>query len=158
MIRINWSYASKWEYTKATNTITVKDDVTIIGNVTGTTDILKINIAAGKTVKWNAAYTSSALNRGVELSGSGTFDVSGGSITKTSDGSSVIETGSATPIIIRGGTVRAAGNSACGIWSSGNVTVIGGTVTSASSDETISAAGDVEVSRTGKVENTGTGA
>jgi len=46
---------TNWSFVAATNTITVTDDVTIIGTKTGATQTLEINITNSKTVTWNAS-------------------------------------------------------------------------------------------------------
>ena len=115
-----------WEWEESSNTLTVKDDVSIVGTFENANRTLNIDIAAGKTVTWTADYsgnTSGAYYLIDFTVGVGsTFEMTGGSIVQTGN-SAALWGGNYT---ISGGMVSAESGSAIvgGVTISGATTVI----------------------------------
>lgn len=123
---------TKWSYEHSSRTITVTDNVNIIGTVTGATDKLKIKIPDTKTVTWKANYSSAAeftpLSL-IEIDGKGTFDVADGIISSNKEAVRDVFTlpGNEATIKVSGGTVSTTGSDTSAIVG-GIVEMSGGTV------------------------------
>jgi hypothetical protein len=111
-------------------------DLTVTGTNSGAFNIT-FSIGAGASVNWTTAnFTSSHANRAVYISGGGTFNMSGGTITETSSTGRGIDNGTSdirgAYVYISGGTISASGTSnVYGIYNrNGGVAYIsGGTIT-----------------------------
>ena len=112
--------------------------VTVTGDVTGAMNTLSLNIDASVTVLWKAAYVGS-YNYGnvIEVEGSGTFEVAGGSIMQIASDGSAISAGTngstGTTIKVSSGTVMCSAdgwedNAIKNYANNGKIIVSGGTV------------------------------
>ena len=170
-----WSNAVTIESTYTVNTITVTDNVTIIGTTTNANTQYRINIPDGKKVTWAATYSGSVGNL-VLVTGKGTFEVAaGGSIrssssmgqvlmggTNSADTVTIIISGTVETVaasnyclnsrngdlIISGGTVNAKGGASyngTAIGAYNNITVLSGTVSATTTGSAISGNASVTV-------------
>ena len=167
---------TSWEYIAASNTIKVHDDVSVIGDATGGTKTLGLEIDSGVTAIWKAEYSGSA-NPLIKLSGSGEFEiaqdgvlnntgtgftiditgtvsvhVSGGTVR---GGKAINATGGGPSVKVSGGTVESSGNNSA-ISVKDKIEISGGTVKATGDSMTVSSQGDIVISG-GTVINTGTG-
>lgn len=158
----NTTYAN-WSYVAATNTISITGNgVTIESTsaITGITNTLFIDIAAGVTVTWNTDYegTTTAIQL-IKVSGTSTESliVSGGTIEQLGSADAIF---SNDPAVTVGGAGAVKANEGSAIFSNGPVAVNGGTVknTSATMETicTFNNATDAVSISAGLVENEGT--
>ena len=105
--------------------------VTVTGTVTGVTKYLSLNIDAGVTVLWKAAYEGTSYDsRMLILAGNGTFEVAeGGSVIQNAP-ETAISAGETVTLKVSGGTVSASQNENAiyGALGTSTVEVSGGTV------------------------------
>jgi hypothetical protein len=116
------------------NALNSGDVATVTGTLSGVTDYLWLTIPAGKTVLWQADYSSSNYFRVV---GSGTLEIANGGKITSSDGSQTLwtpSTSTASILVGAGGVVENTGSGRA-INTSGNSTIIvnGGTVSASTS-------------------------
>jgi hypothetical protein len=131
--------------------------VTVTGTKTGATDFLSLNIDAGVTVNWTTAQLDGNNNSYlVIISGTGSFNMSGGKIENSSSSYAIYNNSTGT-VTISGGTVSATTGRAVYNNSTGKITVSGtAMLTSQSDNSTIynsSTDGTIEITG-GTVENT----
>jgi len=122
----------------AINAAVSGDIITITGSKMNSNS-LNLNIPAGVKVVWYADYsdlpTPGAMGvYGLSLTGSGTFELAGGSIsdsTSSSSDSSITLISNGVDIIISGGVITPRGNQASPLlFSNCNLTITGGTINS----------------------------
>ena len=136
-------------------------NVVVAGTLTGVTTKLSLNIDAGVTVSWTATISSTAnITNLISLTGSGTFEVTGGAVTATN--CNAISANTDVAITVSGGTVSCNSSSYSAIFTNGansKITVSGGTVstTIGTAVFTVGANSLVTVSGTGQVQATGNG-
>jgi len=106
--------------------------VTVTGSLTGVTHTLYFGIDPGITVVWNANISGIGDENEslINIAGSGTFNVSGGSVVATNDGVFAIKAWDLNAtVIVSGGTVSATTGEAITTYDeNSSVTVSGGTV------------------------------
>jgi hypothetical protein len=116
-------------------TISGRPVVIIGGTVTGATNTLILDIDSGLTVQWVADYSGSMDDGVIQLTGSGTFEVTGGSISNDKNTTISLLGLSNVAVKVSGGTVRNTGSNSGtaisgSVTSNNNITVSGGTVSS----------------------------
>ena len=137
--------------------------VTVTGSLTDVTQTLYFNIDEGVTVVWEAdiSTVSSFTNPGnpelINMSGSGTFNIAGGSVVATNDGITAINAwGGNSTIIVSGGIVSATTGNTINAWNENSTVTVSGGVVGTITGVAINAP-SVTVSGTGKVEATSEG-
>jgi len=115
------------------NALSSGGTVVVDGTKTNANTTLNLNIKANTTVEWKAAYSGSIGTTGVEsmikLSGSGTFEVAGGSVKNNGNGMAIYGTKSNPTVIkVSSGTVSSEGADGSAICAYGDVYVSGGMV------------------------------
>ncbi|MCL2080313.1 MAG: hypothetical protein FWH17_10875, partial [Oscillospiraceae bacterium] len=149
-----------WTYNHAEKRYDVNGDVTVIGNVTGATEMVTIVISGDKTVTWNANLSgtvstgnSTSMHGMLQLAGTGAFDVVSGlieNLSTVSNNYGLYMTGgnaSNLALTVSGGTVKAGNNA---IYAPGtgsfSVTITSGKVESTGSAAILTNSSDVTMS------------
>jgi len=118
----------------ATGTLIVPPNVTItIDGEVAEGNPITIFISAKSQVDWEATYSSSATEISlVTITGEGSFEVAGGSVSATGKGSTAITATGNNSVTVSAGMVTAAGNNGYAInVQNGNVTIEGGVINAA---------------------------
>jgi len=133
-------------------TVTIVSDGAVTNANTAT---ITINIGTGGKAIWEAEYSASTTNNhGVTISGTGTFEVVNGRISKTTTGTgNAINSTTTSTIIVSGGLVIA--NNVLAINSSGTVNITGGLVIAQGTAVVGTAAADNVVNKISNLETMG---
>jgi len=103
------------------------ESVNVTGSFSGAAERLTLNIPAGVTLIWGAAYSGSLADNLIVIYGDGIFSVTG-SIVNDAGGVLIASTNADVSIIIDGGTVQTTASSGIAISPNGNMQVNAGTV------------------------------
>jgi len=102
-------------------------DVTVTGTLTGVTETLTLIINSGRTLTWEAEYSSSFGGYVIDVTDTGRFILKG-SIAATDASGIGISCGTGATIIVDGGSITTAGYNAMQVWSSAKVIIQSGTI------------------------------
>ena len=98
--------------------------VTIDGDITGVTTGITLNIGTGATVRWNVNFQSVSSSYHINVSGSGTLEITSGTIINSGQGGAIQVSGAGTTITIGNDASVFSGTSGNAILvSAANVTI-----------------------------------